>query len=80
VKAKLFVRENCPKCPAAKALASRAENVEYYDVDNVDGLAEASFYGVMSTPSIVIVDDQDKEVISWRGEVPSRENLAKWLH
>jgi len=69
------VKKNCPRCPAAKALTSDLTEVEQYDVEQVAGLAEAAFYGVLSTPSIVVVDQDGKEVVSWRGEVPSKEEL-----
>ena len=36
----------------------------------VDGLAEASFYTVLSTPGLILCDEQGKEVKGWRGETP----------
>jgi thioredoxin-related protein len=90
---KLFTQPKCPRCPAAKALAhqlkiencksldlssGRRLKIEEYDVSTVDGLTEASFYSVLSTPGLILVDDQGKEVAGWRGEVPSKkEFLAK---
>ncbi|MDI6715968.1 MAG: thioredoxin family protein [Actinomycetota bacterium] len=76
---KVFWRENCAKCPAAKALVSDSKKAIFYNVDEVDGLAEAAFYGVVSTPSIIVTDDSGKELASWRGEVPSRQEIEKWL-
>lgn len=72
---KLFVKQDCPRCPAAKALTAGFDDVEQFDVENVDGLSEAAFYGVLSTPSIVVLDDDGKEIVSWRGDVPSKEEL-----
>jgi len=75
---KLFTKKNCPRCPAAKELASKLEargiRVEYYDVESVEGMAEAGMHGVLATPSIVVVEG-DEEVASWRGTVPSEEEL-----
>lgn len=76
---KLFVRRNCPRCPEAKAITADLRNVEHYDVDEIEGLSEAAFYGVLSTPSIVVVNGTGKEVASWRGEVPSKEDLASLI-
>jgi len=73
---KLFTKKACPRCPEAKAVTAELKNVELYDIEEVDGLTEAAFYGVLSTPSIIVVDDDGKEVVSWRGEVPSRDELA----
>jgi len=67
---KLFVKDNCPRCPAAKLALADFDGVEVYDVDDVDGLAEASYYSVLSTPSVLVIDSAGREVGSWRGEVP----------
>lgn len=92
---KLFTRPDCPKCPVAKTLVHqlRTENcsprealakqgklkIEEYDVSTVDGLAEASFYSVLGTPSLVVCDDAGKEVSGWRGEVPPLSAVLKVL-
>lgn len=78
-KVKLFWREKCPKCPTAKALLTDSSNVEYHNVDEVDGLAEAAFYGVLSTPSIIVTEDGGKEIKAWHGEVPIQDEIRKWL-
>ncbi|MDO9556933.1 MAG: thioredoxin family protein [Coriobacteriia bacterium] len=67
---KLFVKEDCPRCPAAKRAVEGLQNVSVYDVDSIDGLAEASFHGVLSTPSILVLDSSGHEVAAWRGEAP----------
>lgn len=58
-------------------MVAQLENVEFFDVGEVEGLAEAAFYGVMSTPSIVITDEMDKEITGWRGIVPKIEELKR---
>jgi len=50
-----------------------------YDLDTIDGLAEASFYSILSTPSIIIEDEEEREVISWRGEVPTLQEVRQHL-
>ena len=80
---KIFTRTQCPKCPAAKELGKRLEQegvtVFQYDVDTTDGLAEASFYGILSTPSLMIEDEEGKEVAGWRGRVPTLEEVRNRL-
>lgn len=71
------MKSDCPRCPEAKTLAAQLSDVEFYNVDQVDGLAEAAFYGVMSTPSFVITDEIGKEVKSWLGTVPKIDELRK---
>jgi hypothetical protein len=50
-----------------------------YDLDTTEGLAEASFYSILSTPSIVIEDEEEKEVVSWRGVVPTLQEVRQHL-
>lgn len=67
---KLFVKEDCPKCPAAKKALEGFEAVEVYDLDSVDGLAEAAYHSVLSTPSILVFGPSGGELASWRGQIP----------
>jgi hypothetical protein len=80
---KIFTRARCPKCPAAKEVGKKLEgegvSVSQYDLDTMDGLAEASFYSILSTPSLVIEDEQEREVIVWRGRVPTLGEVRQHL-
>ncbi|MDI6799231.1 MAG: thioredoxin family protein [Actinomycetota bacterium] len=75
MKVKVFVKSDCPRCPEAKALAESLEDIEVYDVDNVEGLAEAAFYSVLTTPSFVLTDETGKEIKAWLGVVPNLADL-----
>jgi thiol-disulfide isomerase/thioredoxin len=78
---KLFVSKECPKCPAAKeAVQQVGREVEIFDIDEVDGLAEAAFYGVLCTPSLLVVDDSGHEVRGWRCEVPNVRDITSALN
>ena len=64
---KVFIRKTgCHKCHKvlkdSKVLKDKGVEFQIYDIDTVDGLAEASYYGVMSTPAIVRVNKQGEEV------------------
>lgn len=78
-KVKVFWKTDCPKCPAAKAVVEDSSRAELFNIDEVDGLAEAAFYGVLSTPSIIVTDSSGQELAAWRGEVPNRQDIGKWL-
>ena len=82
MKIKIFWKKDCPNCPQAKKigkeLADKVE-VEYCNIDTVDGLTEACMLNVMSTPTIVIVDNHDNETLSWRGTVPDIEEIKERL-
>lgn len=82
-KLKVFTKKECPKCPAAKTLGEELKKegsleVEFFDVEEAEGLAEAQLYSILATPSLVLCeDDEDEtEVQSWRGEAPGREEIA----
>jgi|GEM_PF-854714 len=82
---KVFTQPSCSKCPAAKALARQLKakslklKIEEYDVTGADGLAEASFYTVLSTPGMILCDDNGKEIKGWRGKIPGLEEVMVHL-
>src|SRR3990170_1329094 len=80
---KIFTKAKCPRCPAVKEIGRELKKegvpVLNYDLDTIEGLAEASFYSILSTPSLVIEDEEEREVISWRGIVPTLEEVRQYL-
>lgn len=80
---KIFVKAKCPKCPAAKEIGMELEKegvpVFHYDLDTLDGLAEASFYSILSTPAFIIEDEEERELASWRGMVPTLQEIKQYL-
>ncbi len=80
---KIFTKAKCPKCPAVQRIGIELKKegipVFSYDLDTIDGLAEASFYSILSTPSLIIEDEQEREVISWRGIVPTLQEVKQYL-
>jgi len=79
---KIFWQEQCPNCPPAKEIGKKLEeqgiDVSYHNIKEVDGLATATLFGVMSTPSVVVAEG-DNEIASWRGKVPTIEDVKKHL-
>lgn len=73
---KVFVKEDCPNCPAAKEVASKFPFSRLFDLDDSEGLAEAAFHSVLCTPSIVLVDDNEAVIQSWRCHVPRPTDIA----
>ena len=76
---KVFWQENCPNCPTAKELGKKLQDngveVEFHDVKDIDGLAQAAIYSIMATPSIVVSEGNNEEVKSWRSVVPSADEV-----
>ena len=72
-----FHKTNCAFCPQAKKVLDES-GIEYqsYDVGTDMGLAEASFYEVLSTPTVLIVDGNDIILYECRGSVPKAEDLV----
>lgn len=67
---KIFTQPQCPTCPAAKELGKKLESkvkVEYFDISKPAGLAEATFYGIMATPTLVLVENKNKIKKAWTG-------------
>ena len=83
MKLKIFTQSACPNCPPAKKLGRQLEKetpelkVEWFDTGEVEGMAEGAFYQVMGTPTLILIDDQDKLVKDWRSEVPDLKELVK---
>jgi hypothetical protein len=81
-KVKIFWQPECPKCPKAKELGESLKNegfeVELFNTKEIDGLAESVYHDVLSTPSVVVVDDS-KEAGAWRGEVPDMKAIKDLL-
>ncbi len=78
---KAFWKDDCPRCPHMKDVAQKLErdgyNVEYFDLNTVNGLAEGAYYSVMATPTLLLVDGEDNELAEWRGLIPTVADVKK---
>ena len=81
MKVKIFWQEQCPNCPTAKELGKELEkkniDVELKNIKGADGLADAVFYNVMATPSVVICDESGESVKEWLAEIPKIEEVME---
>jgi len=75
---KIFWQGKCPKCSPAKEVGKELDEkgiaVEYHDIQSIDGMSEALYYNILASPSVVIADGDD-EIASWRGSVPTVEEI-----
>ena len=74
MKLKVFTQPSCPHCPAAKEFAEKIKDkidVEYFDINTANGLTEASMFGVMSTPALVLVDNDENDLERWITDIPT---------
>ncbi|MBN2374415.1 hypothetical protein JXL19_11580 [bacterium] len=76
---KFFWKQDCPKCPEAKqifnGLKEKGFKVTDYNLNTADGLAEGTYHSVLSTPTFLVIDDNEREILQWRGDVPTFEEL-----
>lgn len=70
---KIFWQPECSKCQQAKELGESLKkdgiSVEFHNIKEVDGLSESIFYDVLSTPSVVVVENGEEKA-AWHGELP----------
>ena len=78
---KVFTSITCPNCPPAKAMGEKlkesGQNVQMLSINEAEGLAEAQLFGVMAVPTIIITDENDQEIASWRNGLPSMEEIEE---
>ncbi|MDD5163215.1 MAG: thioredoxin family protein [Candidatus ainarchaeum sp.] len=77
---KIFYQPNCPKCPKAKILGKKLEElgykVEY--INAAEKPEEAARFLLMATPSIVI-EEEGKAKKIWSGFTPPIEEVKQYL-
>lgn len=80
---KIFWQENCARCPPAKELGeelqSYGHSVEYCNVKEGTGLAQAIYHNILSTPSVVVTDNRNNEIAAWRSDTPSVKEVLKHI-
>ena len=80
---KLFVQQKCHKCPQAKEVGNTLKNegfeVKEYDIRTADGMAEAAFHSIQSTPVFILEDSDENIIADFRGEIPTPQKVKDLL-
>jgi glutaredoxin len=80
---KLFVQQKCNKCPQAKEVGNTLKNegfeVMEYDIRTADGMAEAAFHSIQTTPAIILEDSDENIIADFRGEIPTPQEVKDLL-
>ena len=80
---KLFVQQKCNKCPQAKEVGNTLKNegfeVKEYDIKTADGMAEAAFHSIQSTPVIILENSDENVIADFRGEIPTPQQVKDIL-
>ncbi len=76
-----FWSKTCKNCGSArKVLDDSGIDYESFDVDTVDGKSQAVFYSVQATPSIIIINEKEDEIDSFRGTLPLLSDLEIYFN
>jgi ribonucleoside-triphosphate reductase len=60
----LLSRDRCPNCPPVrKALLEAEVDFDELSADTLEGMAFASRYDILSTPTLICLDDSESEVM-----------------
>ncbi len=81
----IFGRSTCPVCKDVlnkfqyfKKKTGFTPEIEYIDMDEVNGLTEGAFYEVTDIPTVLIVDE-GKELVRWVKIPPVSEEFLPYL-
>jgi glutaredoxin len=81
---KLFVQQECSKCPQAKKVGATLKDEGFevleYDIKTADGMAEAAFHSIQSTPTIILEDADENIIADFRGEMPTSQEVKDLLN
>lgn len=79
MKLKVFTREGCQEAKYAREIVGCYPEAKLYNLDNIEGLAEAAYHSVLCIPSAILTDDSDTVIQSWRGTLPRPTELDENL-
>lgn len=87
MKIKIFGKKGCAKCETtknkikhfvAKWEVEDKVNLDFHDIETIDGMAEGAYHDVSQIPTTIL--ERDNEIIArWDGEVPHSEKMKEHL-
>jgi hypothetical protein len=63
----------------SKELEPEEFQVEYLDLDAPESYQQAEIYRIFCSPSFVVTDGEGREINSWRGVIPSLDEIKNYL-
>lgn len=85
LKVKIFGKQDCGKCRSthtklkffiSKWNFEEKTQIEFYDMDTIDGMAEGAFHDVLDIPT-TIFEWEGIHLARWDGEVPRSEDFRQ---
>jgi thiol-disulfide isomerase/thioredoxin len=81
----IFGKPTCSVCKDArkkieyfKKKENFAAQIEYYDMETIDGLTEGAFHEVSDIPTVIIFDDKN-ELTRWVKQPPISKEFLPYL-
>ena len=87
MKIKIFGKADCAKCETTKNKFNHfvekwgcngKVEVEFFDMDTVEGMAEGAFNDVLNIPS-TIIEKENRQIARWDGEVPNSKDFKTYF-
>lgn len=76
----VFVSNNCQRSGVAKEVVNNQSlNYEIYNIDEKEGRDIAYKWGILTVPTILLVDSHDHLIHKWPGAVPRPNEIEKFL-
>ena len=81
----IFGKPTCSVCKDArkkieyfKKKENFAAQIEYYNMETIDGLTEGAFHEVSDIPTVIIFDDKN-ELARWEKQPPISKEFLSYL-
>jgi thioredoxin-related protein len=83
MKLKVFTKIENPEYEDAINVGKEFEedgyDVEYLDLDQTNSQQLAQIFDIYATPAFVVTQNDGKEVSSWRGNIPARDEIKNFM-
>ena len=87
MKIKVFGKNGCAKCETTKNKlkhfitkweVEEKVNLDYHDMETIDGMAEGAYNDVLQIPT-TIIEKNNQILARWDGEVPNSEKVKEYI-
>ena len=75
----VFVSNNCQRSGFAKEVANQFPNHEIYNIDENEGRDIAYKWGILTVPTLLLVDSHGHVIHKWPGVVPRPNEIVNFL-
>ena len=79
---KIFLQKGSDACQNVLEKLNEVKDrvvIQLFDMETKEGLVESDFYDIQTTPTTIVVDENEEEVTSWRGEIPDVNEIDQLI-